>query len=140
MATTTEKNQSAIATTAGTTTITDGVVEKVVGIAARSVPGVYDLGGGAARAIGSLRSAIGQQDRGQGVKVEVGEKQVAADVTVVAEYPEELQAVASAVRSAVAEAVESILGMEVAEINVTVTDVYIPGDDSEDGEKESRVV
>lgn len=138
MATTTEKNQSA--TTAGTTVIADGVVEKVVGIAARTVPGVHDLGGGAARAIGSIRSAIGQQDRGQGVKVEVGEKQVAADVTVVAEYPEELQAVASAVRGAVARAIVELLGMEPAEINVTVADVYIPGDDSEDGEKESRVV
>jgi len=137
MATTETKDQSA--TTAGTTTIAEGVVEKIVGIAARTVPGVHDLGGGAARAIGSLRSAIGQQDRGQGVKVEVGERQVAADVTLVAEYPEELQAVASAVRGAVARAIVELLGMEPAEINVTVADVYIPGDDSEDGEREPRV-
>ncbi|WP_069713603.1 Asp23/Gls24 family envelope stress response protein, partial [Curtobacterium sp. ER1/6] len=80
--------------TAGKTTIDDTVVSKVAGIAAREVNGVHSLGGGAARAIGALRDAIGQRDHGQGVKVEVGEKQVAADITIVAEYPVSLQQVA----------------------------------------------
>ncbi|MDB6428789.1 Asp23/Gls24 family envelope stress response protein, partial [Curtobacterium sp. 20TX0008] len=66
--------------TSGKTTIDDTVVSKVAGIAAREVNGVHSLGGGAARAIGAIRDAIGQRDHGQGVKVEVGEKQVAADV------------------------------------------------------------
>ncbi len=71
----------------GKTHIEDTVVEKVAGIAAREVNGVHSLGNGAARAIGAIRDAIGQRDHGQGVKVEVGEKQVAADVVIVAEYP-----------------------------------------------------
>ncbi|PZF58208.1 Asp23/Gls24 family envelope stress response protein [Curtobacterium sp. MCSS17_008] len=126
--------------TAGRTTIDDTVVSKVAGIAAREVDGVHSLGGGAARAIGALRDAIGQRDHGQGVKVEVGEKQVAADVVIVAEYPVSLQQVADGVRSSVARALEQIVGMEVAEVNVTVQDVFIPGDDDEDDDKkESRV-
>ena len=36
----------------GSTTIADAVVTKIVSIAAREVRGVYDLGGGTARAIG----------------------------------------------------------------------------------------
>ncbi len=63
--------------TSGKTTIDDTVVSKVAGIAAREVNGVHSLGNGAARAIGAIRDAIGQRDYGQGVKVEVGEKQVA---------------------------------------------------------------
>ncbi len=113
--------------TAGKTTIDDTVVSKVAGIAAREVNGVHSLGGGAARAIGAIRDAIGQRDHGQGVKVEVGEKQVAADVVIVAEYPVSLQQVADGVRSSVARALEQIVGMEVAEVNVTVQDVFIPG-------------
>ena len=89
----------------GKNTIAEGVVEKVAGIAAREVPGVHDLGNGAARAIGAIRNAINQQDRGQGIKVEVGEKQVAADIIIVAEYPVELQKVADSVRAAVTEAI-----------------------------------
>ncbi len=126
--------------TSGKTTIDDTVVSKVAGIAAREVNGVHSLGGGAARAIGALRDAIGQRDHGQGVKVEVGEKQVAADITIVAEYPVSLQQVADGVRSSVARALQQIVGMEVAEVNVTVQDVFIPGDDDDnDDKKESRV-
>ncbi|QHC68237.1 Asp23/Gls24 family envelope stress response protein [Rathayibacter oskolensis] len=126
------------ATSTGKNTIADGVVEKVAGIAARQVPGVHDLGGGAARAIGAIRNAINAQDRGQGISVEVGEKQVAADITVVAEYPVALQKLADSIRSAVSEAITSVVGMEVTEVNVTVSDVYIPSDDK-DEDTESRV-
>ncbi|AMM19352.1 alkaline-shock protein [Frondihabitans sp. PAMC 28766] len=127
-------------TAAGKNTIADGVVEKVAGIAAREVPGVHDLGNGAARAIGAIRSAINQQDRGQGIKVEVGEKQVAADIIVVAEYPVALQQLADSVRSAVTDAISTVVGMEVTEVNVTVSDVYIPSDDdNDDNSTESRV-
>ncbi|TDW72168.1 putative alkaline shock family protein YloU [Curtobacterium sp. PhB25] len=126
----------------GKTVIDDTVVSKVAGIAAREVNGVHSLGGGAARAIGALRDAIGQRDFGQGVKVEVGEKQVAADIVIVAEYPVSLQQVADGVRSSVARALEQIVGMEVAEVNVIVQDVFIPGDDDDndnDEKKEARV-
>ncbi|ROQ64859.1 MULTISPECIES: Asp23/Gls24 family envelope stress response protein [unclassified Rathayibacter] len=125
-------------TSTGKNTIADGVVEKVAGIAARQVAGVHDLGGGAARAIGAIRNAINAQDRGQGISVEVGEKQVAADITVVAEYPVALQKLADSIRSAVSEAISSVVGMEVTEVNVTIADVYIPSDDK-DEDTESRV-
>ncbi|MBF4613139.1 Asp23/Gls24 family envelope stress response protein [Curtobacterium sp. VKM Ac-1376] len=124
----------------GKTVIDETVVSKVAGIAAREVDGVHSLGNGAARAIGALRDAMGQRDLGRGVKVEVGETQVAADIVIVAEYPVSLQQVADGVRAGVARALEQIVGMEVAEVNVTVQDVFIPGDDdSEDEKKEARV-
>lgn len=123
----------------GTTTVVDPVVAKIAGIAAREVPGVFDLGGGAARLVGGIRDAIGQRDQGQGIKVEVGEKQVAADVTIVVHYPEQLQVVANDVRHAVARAITELVGMEVAEINVTVTDVHIPGQDDQAEVEETRV-
>ncbi|MHA7177035.1 Asp23/Gls24 family envelope stress response protein [Arthrobacter sp. Sr24] len=118
-------------TSRGTTTVADGVVAKVAGIAAQDIAGVYALGGGAARALGSIREAVGQKDLTQGVSVEVGQTQVAVDVTLVVEYPHPLQKVADAVRDAIYAAVEDVVGMEVTEVNVSITDIHIPSEDDE---------
>ncbi len=123
---------------AGKTVIADGVVAKVAGIAAREVPGVYALGGGGARAFGAIRDAINATDLTQGVKVEVGDTQAAADLTIVVEYPAPIQDVANNVRAAVAGAISRLVGLEVVEVNVEVNDVHLPGDDNDDNE-ESRV-
>ncbi len=114
---------------AGKTTIEDGVVAKIAGIAAREVTGVYALGGGAARVVGAIRDALNSTDLAQGISVEVGEQQVAVDVTIVAEYPAPLQQVAGDVRAAVAKAMTELVGLEVAEVNVTVNDVHIASAD-----------
>ncbi len=122
----------------GKTVIVDPVVAKVAGIAAASVPGVHALGGGAARVIGNIRQAVGAKDHAQGVSVEVGETEVAADIDIQVDYPEPLQQVAANVRAAVHEAITELVGMKVAEINVTVVDVFIPGTEDEEPE-EARV-
>ncbi|GLJ80741.1 Asp23/Gls24 family envelope stress response protein [Microbacterium imperiale] len=123
---------------AGKTVIADAVVAKVAGIAAREVTGVYALGGGGARAFGAIRDAINATDLSQGVKVEVGETQAAADLTIVVEYPAPIQEVADNVRAAVAGAISRLVGLEVVEVNVEVNDVHIAGADDDD-ESESRV-
>lgn len=120
-----------VAVAAGKTVIVDAVIAKIAGIAAREVPGVVGLGGGATRIVGAIRDAVGQTDLSQGVKVEVGETEVAADVTIVVEYPMPLMQVAENVRTAVAAAITDLIGMQVADITVTVTDVHIPSDDDE---------
>ncbi|WP_317231261.1 Asp23/Gls24 family envelope stress response protein, partial [Clavibacter sp. MX14-G9D] len=109
-------------------------------IAARQVPGVHDLGNGAARAVGAIRNVIGQQDRGQGISVEVGEKQVAADIIVVAEYPVALQDLADRIRESVTDAISQVVGMDVTEVNVTVSDVHIPSDDKDEDESSTSRV
>lgn len=130
-----ENSQSGL----GKTIINDGVVSKIAGIAAREAHGVYALGGGAARAIGAIRDAMNATDQTQGINVEVGETQVAVDVTIVADYPMPLQDVADAVRTDVIRAIETIAGMEVTEVNVTVNDVHLPSDETHDENKEARV-
>jgi uncharacterized alkaline shock family protein YloU len=113
----------------GKTVIDDSVVAKVAGIAVRDNPGVYALGGGMARVMGAVRDAVGNTDLAQGVSVEVGETQVAADIALVAEYPVPLQELGDRVRAAVAKAVTELVGMEIAEVNVTISDVHVPTED-----------
>lgn len=113
----------------GQTIIEDGVIAKIAGIAARDVAGVHALGGGAARAVGVIRDALKSTDLAQGVRVEVGETQVAVDVTIVAEYPASLPVVADGVRAAIALAMSDYVGKSAVEVNVTIDDVHVPADD-----------
>jgi hypothetical protein len=71
--------------TRGRTTFTDGVVEKIAGIAAREVPGINALGGGFTRTMGAVRDRVpgGHASAGRGVKADVGEKQTGIDLQVV---------------------------------------------------------
>lgn len=111
---------------AGRTVIGDPAAVKIAAIAARSVPGVHSLGAGAGRALGAIRDAVGANDPSQGVKVEVGQTQLAVDVSLVAEYGFALNALADAVRAAVFGALTDLVGLEVIEVNVEVLDVHLP--------------
>lgn len=110
----------------GKTTISDHAVAKIVGVAVRGVAGVYALGNGASRSLGALRDVVGATDLTQGIRVEVGERQVAVDVIVMAEYGVPLQDLAMNIRIAVYKAVEELIGRDVIEVNIEITDVFIP--------------
>ena len=117
----------------GRTTIGEGVVTKVAGLAAREVQGVHDLGGGTARAVSSVTQKVGLGDAfNQGVSVESGVKEAAVDLTLVIDYGESIPRVATAVRNQVIKRVEFITGLTVIEVNITVNDLYFPGDEVPD--------
>ncbi|MFI9761132.1 Asp23/Gls24 family envelope stress response protein [Streptomyces sp. NPDC051963] len=118
--------------TRGRTTIADGVVEKIAGIAAREVPGIHALGGGFTRTMGAVRDRVpgGHASVGRGVKVEVGEKQTAIDLQVVVAYGVSIREVVAEVRENVIAAVERMTGLEVVEVDIAVNDVHLPDEDT----------
>ena len=122
-------------TTQGKTTIAAAVVQKIAGIAAREISGVYAMGGGVSRAFGAIRERIPGGGTGganiAGVQVEVGEKQAAVDLDIIVEYGASIVDLARAVRRNVITAVERMTGLEVIEVNIAVNDIQIPG--AEDG-------
>ncbi|KAB2587353.1 stress protein, Gls24 family [Rhodococcus erythropolis] len=136
-------NDSALVSSQGKTSIADTVVSKIAGIATREVSGVYDVGGGASRVVGALRERIpgASVNHSQGVSVEVGEKQAAVDIDIVAEYGVSLADLATGIRRNVISALERMTGLEVTEVNITVHDVHLDeGSDDETGEpKTARV-
>ncbi|MEU6978053.1 MULTISPECIES: Asp23/Gls24 family envelope stress response protein [unclassified Streptomyces] len=126
----------------GRTTIADGVVEKIAGLAARDVVGVHAMGSGLSRTLGAVRDRVpggggGKSGVTRGVKAEVGEVQTALDLEIVVDYGVSISDVAGAVRENVIAAVERMTGLEVVEVNIAVSDVKLP--DEEDEEPESRL-
>jgi uncharacterized alkaline shock family protein YloU len=132
---------SKLQTSKGNTTIADGVVQKIAGVSAREVSGVYALGGGAARTLGAIRERIpgSSQSAGQGVAVEVGERQAAIDLDIVTEYGVSIVELSRAVRRNVMQAVEGMTGLEVTEVNISVNDIHLPTDDDQQEDRERRV-
>lgn len=136
----TTRGNTALSSDKGQTTIADGVVTKIAGLAAREVPGVHDLGGGAARAIGNVTQRVGLGERiTQGVNVEVGQTEAAVDLSVVIEYGESIPQVSQAVREQIVKRVEGITGLSVKEVNISVNDLWFPGDDEDEDTSASRV-
>lgn len=117
--------------TQGRTIIAEAAVAKVVGVAVRGVAGVHAVGSGASRSLGAIREVVGAADLTQGVRVEVGESEVAVDIVLLAEYGYPLQALADTVRRAVYAAVQEFVGRSVIEVNIEITDVFIPVPESE---------
>jgi uncharacterized alkaline shock family protein YloU len=128
------RNNAELAAERGTTTIADEVVEKIAGIAAREVPGVYDLGGDVARVFASVRDRIGlgdgdgeQSNRGVAVKLEG--RTATVRVTLVIEYGYVVYSVAEKVRTKVIGSVENLLGLEVTAVDIVVDDVHVEDKD-----------
>ncbi|MEU0743202.1 Asp23/Gls24 family envelope stress response protein [Streptomyces sp. NPDC006134] len=126
--------------TRGRTTIADGVVEKITGMAARDVDGVHAMGSGMSRTFGAMRDRVpgGSKSVTRGVKAEVGEKQTALDLEIVVEYGVSISDVTRDVRENVIAAVERMTGLEVVEVNIAVSDVKLP-DEEEEEEPEPRL-
>jgi len=121
----------------GRTTIADGVVEKIAGLAARDVLGVHTMGSGFSRTFGAVRDRVpggASKSVSRGVKAEVGEVQTALDLEIVVEYGVSIGEVARAVRENVVAAVERMTGLEVVEVNIAVTDVKLPDEEEEEPE------
>lgn len=121
----------------GVTTIASSVVAKIAGLATEEIPGVQAMGKALARTIGSVRSRVPGASPGStpGVSVEVGERQAAVDIDIVAYYGQSIVETATAIRENVIERIESMTGLEVLEVNVSVEDLYIGNDDDEHSDR-----
>lgn len=128
---------TALVSSQGRTTIAETVVQKIAGMAAREVSGVYKLGGGNARAFGAIRERIpgsSGPSAGQGVTVEVGETEAAVDIDVVVEYGVSITELAAGIRRNVIQSLQRMTGLTVVEVNIAIDDIHLPSDDQGDTE------
>lgn len=125
----------------GDTSIQETVVSQVSGLAAQEIEGIRMGGGGSQRASGIFGSVTGGSGgtRTQGVSVEVGKEEAAIDLTLTVEYGRSAPEIADKVRSNVISRIESLTGLRVTEVNVSVTSLHFPEEEEsqqQDGEQE----
>jgi uncharacterized alkaline shock family protein YloU len=109
----------------GITTIANTVVAKLAGQACREVEGVAAMGTTFRRLLGRVRPG---EALAQGVNVEVGKKEAAVDLVIIALYGYSIPALAQDVRENVIARVESGTGLVVKEVNIEVDDLQFPED------------
>ncbi|WP_281886667.1 Asp23/Gls24 family envelope stress response protein [Paenibacillus sp. YYML68] len=108
----------------GTIQIAPEVIEIIAGMATIEVPGVAGMSGGFA---GGIAELLGRKNAAKGVKVDVGQREAAVDVSVVIEFGTRIPEVASGVQQNVKHAIESMTGLSVVQVNVHIHDVLFKG-------------
>lgn len=102
-------------------TFSNGVIEKIVAIAMRGVPGVVGMKGSW---FNRVQDAFGASDSTKGVTVEVTpESAVRVNISVLIEYGAYAPQVFEDVKRAVVKQVSGMTGLEVAGVNLRIEDV-----------------
>lgn len=110
--------------------ISNDVIAVIAGVAVAEVPGVAQMSGGFAGGISEVLS--GKKNLSKGIKVESGEKETKIDVNIIVEYGSRIPDVAFEIQNKVKNAVESMTGLKVVEVNVHVQGVSTENMESQD--------
>ena len=116
----------------GSIRIADEVVSIIAGLAATEVDGIAGMSGGL---VGGIAEMLGRKNFAKGVKVEVGEKEAAVDLYIIVKYGVRIPDIALAAQENVKQAIETMTGLSVVEVNVHVQGVGFP----EEAPKEAEV-
>ncbi|MDI9591035.1 MAG: Asp23/Gls24 family envelope stress response protein [Acidobacteriota bacterium] len=105
-------------------TFSNGVIEKIVALAMRDVPGVVGMKGGF---INRVQDAFGVRDARKGVMVEVTpDSSVRVNLSVFIAYGVYAPQVFEDVKHAVVDAVSGMTGLDIAGVNLRIEDVLTP--------------
>ena len=118
----------------GAIRIADEVVSIIAGLAATEIEGIAGMSGGL---VGGIAEMLGKKNFAKGVKVEVGEKEAAVDLYIIVKYGVRIPDVALAAQENVKQAIETMTGLTVVEVNIHVQGVGFP--EEEKKEEEVRV-
>lgn len=122
-----------VSTEIGSIKIANEVVAIIAGLAATEVPGIAGMSGGV---VGGIAEMLGRKNLSKGVKVEVGQREAAIDLSVIVDFGVRIPDIALQVQEKVKEIVEQMTGLKVVEVNVYVQGVSFSPSEPEE---ESRV-
>lgn len=106
----------------GKVQIADDVVAIIAGLAAGEVEGVYRLTGNLTN---ELASRLGKKNPAKGVKVELLPGQVKVDIAIEVLYEYSIPSVSSQVQDKVKQAIETMTGLSVEEVNIRIAGVRV---------------
>ncbi|WP_338551836.1 Asp23/Gls24 family envelope stress response protein [Paenibacillus sp. KS-LC4] len=105
----------------GVIQIAPEVIEVIAGLATVEVSGVAGMSGGFA---GGIAEMLGRKNLSKGVKVDVGQREAAIDVSIIVEYGNRIPEIASEIQRNVKRSIETMTGLHVIEVNVHIHDVH----------------
>lgn len=109
------------AESADSLTFSNGVIEKIVAVAVRDVPGVLGMKGGF---VNRIQETFGATVATKGVSVEVGEDNAMhVNISVIIEYGAYAPQVFEDVKKVVVEQVSGMTGLEIGGVNLRIEDV-----------------
>lgn len=111
------------------------VIATIAALAAAEVKGVTGMSGGMVEGITEL---LGRKNLTKGVKVDVGSEEAAVDVNVVVQYGFRIQDVCKEIQNSIRNAVETMTGLRVVEVNVFVQSVSFENAGAEVAEKAKK--
>lgn len=121
----------------GTIQIAPEVIEVIAGLATIEVDGVAGMSGGFA---GGIVELLGRKNLSKGVKVEVGQREAAVDVSIIVEYGNRIPEIASEIQRNVKRSIEMMTGLHVVEVNVHIHDVHFKTPDKPEEEETTHRV
>ena len=98
----------------------EDVVATIATLAAAEVDGVYGMSGSAFEGIGEK---LGKKNYTKGIKVEVGAVECAVDMNIIVRYGFRIQEVCRNVQNAVKNAIETMTGLQVVQVNIAVNSI-----------------
>jgi uncharacterized alkaline shock family protein YloU len=108
--------------TVGTVQIADEVVAIIAGLAATEVEGVASMAGNITN---EVVGRLGMKNLSRGVKVEVLEGVVSVKLVLNIRYGYNIPETSQKVQEKVKAAIENMTGLEVADVNVSISDVVM---------------
>lgn len=114
----------------GELTFDDKVIQKIVGIALEEIDGLLTVDGGFFSNLAG--KIVNTDDVTSGIDVEVGKKQVAVDLDIVAEYGKDITNIYDRIKEVVSREVRNMTGLDVIEVNVNVVDVKTKKEQEDD--------
>ena len=108
--------------TVGTVQIADEVVAIIAGLAATEVDGVASMAGNITN---ELVGKLGMKNLSRGVKVEVLEGVVSVRLALNIRYGYNIPETSQKVQEKVKSAIENMTGLEVADVNVSISDIVL---------------
>ncbi|MEK3787990.1 MULTISPECIES: Asp23/Gls24 family envelope stress response protein [Paenibacillus] len=110
----------------GSIRVSNDVVAKIAGLAALETPGIAAMSGGLSDGWAKRLSGKNVQ---KGVTVEVGQLEAAIDLRIMVLYETPIHEVCRMLQQNVREAVETMTGLKVVEVNVKVEGVVFNKED-----------
>ena len=120
----TEKRKDYITLPKGEVRVSNEIVARIAQIAAKEVEGVAEFSSNPIRWLNFL----GLTPPNQGVKVEVGTREVAVDIDIAVEYGSRIPDIVKNLRKNVSQRITEMTGLDVVELNIRVNDLHFTKD------------